>query len=220
MSLYFIHVDLLKAHMDTVRLLSGESCLIQGNNSDVILHVPGEIHGAILANFHTNYDKFNCHIPKNSCLLGPICEYHLEHALGKPYPKKTKFLIQLPHVCRDIQRIRKCIRVRHGKIQRVVPLEVEDQLMDSQDGDFAYDINDKYVEIHTTHFSGFIVTADCITCCGTSVNVLLFGSLSNIPDAEPLATLKVYFSSLHSEIKDFHFVRIRIIIPLFYSEKR
>ena len=194
--------------MDIVRLVSGQPCLIQGNNSDVILRVPHGVHGAILAKIHSNYDMFNHHIPQNNCLLGPICEYHLECALGKPHRKGAKFLIQVPHIVRDIESTRKCIRVRHGKIRGEAPLEVENQLMESQDGDVAYDINDRYVEIHTTHFSGFLVTAECLKCCATSANVLLFGSLSNIPHAEPLATLRVYFSSLHSEIKDFHSVSV------------
>ena len=214
MPLYFVLPDLLKAHVDIVRLVSGESCLIQGNNSDVILHVPPGIHGAILANIHSNYNMFNHHIPRQDCLLGPICEYHLERTMEIPYPNGAKFRIQLPHVVRDIQKIRKFVRVRHGRIRSEASLEVENQLMDSQDGDVAYDIDDEHIEIHTTHFSGFIVTAECIKCCGTSANALLFGSLSNILDAEPLATLKVYFSSLHSEIKDFHSVSFTVIREL------
>ena len=69
------------------------------------------------------------------------------------------------------------------------------------------EINHKYITIHTSHFSGYIVTAEGINCCSKSANVLLFGSLGNNLYQGPSVTVKVYLSSIHSEIRDYEAVR-------------
>ena len=76
-----------------------------------------------------------------------------------------------------------------------------------QEEDIPYDIDEKYVTIHTSHFSGYIVTAEAINCCAQSVNMMTFGSLRNIQSAKPLLSVKIYFSSIHSQIKDYEWVR-------------
>ena len=74
-------------------------------------------------------------------------------------------------------------------------------------GNISFDIGDELATIHTSHFSGYIVTAKHINCCGKSANVHLFASLRNIQEAKPLATVKVYLSSILSDIEDYQCVR-------------
>ena len=71
-----------------------------------------------------------------------------------------------------------------------------------------HEIDEQYVTIYTSHFSGYIVTAEAINCCAQSAAVLFFGSLRNFPRASPLATVKVCLTGTHSFIKDYESVSI------------
>ena len=53
---------------------------------------------------------------------------------------------------------------------------------------------------------GYIVTTEGINCCSRSINVMLFGSLTNNPQRGPSVTVKIYLSSIHSQIKDYESV--------------
>ena len=111
-----------------VKLVKGEPCVVQAQNSQVKLQIPEGVHGAILANIHTNHARFVRHVPENNCLVSPICEYHLqqpyqENSLSEKYgfpippplPELTKYRIEIPHIIKDVDKVRPHIRVRHGK---------------------------------------------------------------------------------------------------------
>ena len=101
------------------------------------------------------------------------------------------------------------IRVRHGNIRsqfQNLNLE-EQQATQSRDKNLFYEADSNFITIHTRHFSGYIITLQDINCCAGSANILLFGSVANVPNDEPLATLKVYMSSVHSaQIRDYRTV--------------
>ena len=208
-----------------VKFVDGEPSIIQAENSQIKLHVPKGVYGAILANIHTNYARFLHHIPDDDCLVSPICEYHLqkpyqELILGKtievkflkPRPDGVKYRIQIPHIVKDVDKVQSLIRVRHGNLHNDVLLEKLSP--QTQGGNISLDVNEEFVTINTNHFTGYIVTAKHINCCGKSANIHVFGSLRNIPKARPLATVKVYLSSIHSNIKDYQFVSISVEINI------
>ena len=201
-----------------MRKINGESCKVQGYKSDVILHVPNGVYGTLHANIHTDPADFIHHIPKQSCLVAPICEYHLQPAKGHSEPQNVKYKIQIPHIVADIERVRHHLTVHHGNIySRESHLNVEKQ--NSPKYGLHYDIDDKYITIYTSHFSGFIVTADRINCCAKNANVLIFGSLRNYPEARPLSTLKVIFASNHVKCKDVIEVSISVLHFLAFYQK-
>ena len=187
----------LQSRLDIVRLIRGRSCIIQGADSDSLLHIPDGVYAALLGKIHTNPRKFLHHIPRNDCLVGPICEYHLQPFIGKFLPRDAKYQICVPHIVRNIQQVSSSIRVRHGNIHssEILPVHLirED----------TFEIDQRYVTIHTSHFSGYIVTAEGVNCCSKSANVLLFGSLMKNPEMGPSVTVKVYLSSIHSQITDY-----------------
>ena len=206
--------------MRIVRLVNGEACAVQAKNSQVKLHVPKGVYGAILANIHTNHARFIHHVPEDHCLVAPICEYHLqppyqELVLGKkikvnilkPTPEDIKYQIEIPHVVRDVNNVRSQIRVRHGNLHSGVPA-LEKLSPKSRSGNISVDIGKEFVTINTNHFTGYIVSAKRINCCGQSAFAHVFGSLTNIPEAKPLATVKVYLSSVHGAIEDYQSVSI------------
>ena len=184
-----------------MRLITGRSCTIQGTDSDTLLHIPDGVYAALLGNIQTNPTKFRHHIPPNDCLVAPICEYHLQPFIGEVLPKDAKYEICVPHIVRNVQQLSQSIRVRHGDIHSHAILPVHKIQMDK------FEIDERYVSIQTSHFSGYIVTAEGINCCSKSANVLLFGSLANNPKMGPSVTVKIYLSSIHSQIMDYKAVR-------------
>ena len=186
----------LEEKLDIVRIIRGRSCTIQGSNSEILLHIPDGVYAAILGNIHTNPTKFRRHIPRKDCLVAPICEYHLQPFIRKILPRQARYMLQVPHVVRNVSKVTKHIRVRHGDLHsnRILPVyHLEKD---------KYEIDEKYVTVYAKHFSSFIITAEAINCCSGRANVLLFGSLSNSSEMGPLVTVRMYLSSLHSEIKD------------------
>ena len=193
---------MLSTGFQTVQQINGEACTVQGLNSDVILHVPKGVHGKLLANIHTDPAKFIHHIPKQHCLVAPICEYHLQPSPDYPPDENVKYTIQIPHIVADTEKVRNHIRVLHGNISSYIhALKVVRQ--NSHDTSVQFDMDDKYITIYTSHFSGFIVTAEAINCCAQKVNVLIFGSLRNISGAPPLATVKILCANSHIKCKDY-----------------
>ena len=184
-----------------MRLIRGRSCTIQGTDSETLLHVPDGVYAALLGNIHTDPSKFQHHIPRKDCLVAPICEYHLQPFIRKTLPKDTQYKICVPHIVRNVQQALESIRIRHGDIHSPVLLPVHKIQMNK------FEIDERYVSIHTSHFSGYIVTAEGINCCSKSANVLLFGSLANNREMGPSVTVKVYLSSIHSQIMDYKAVR-------------
>ena len=187
-----------------MKLVNGEPCSVQAPNSEVVLHVPKGVFGVLLANIHTTHSKFLHLVPRNHCLISPICEYHLYAGWNKTPPYDSIHRIQIPHVLDSIKRVKGDIRIWHGNLHEN-EIAMEDRT--EEKGRVQHDIDYKYVNILTNHFSAFIVSAECIKCCGTSAKVHLFGSLTNIPKAKPLVTVKIYLSSVHSRIKDYRMVR-------------
>ena len=202
-----LFLEFLHRIVQYLELIYGEACTVQAPNSDVKLHVPKGVHGAILLKIHTNHAKFMNHVHRNDCLVGPICEYHLQPFLNKSERQAGKFKIQIPHILKDIKKVRHQIRVSHGNLHSDSPLKVERKLMNYSRGGVYYDIDKYYVTIYTSHFTGYIVTAEGIQCCAQSANTHFFGSIRKIPGTEPLARLKVYFSSIHTDITDYKEVR-------------
>ena len=94
-----------------VKIVNGDPCSIRGPSSDVILHVPRGVYGAIVANVHTNNARFMHHIPQGDCLVSPVCEYHLQPSLYKSSPRLGKFKIQIPHIVKDLNKVRPHIRI-------------------------------------------------------------------------------------------------------------
>ena len=201
--LHFRLPDFLERRLDIVKLVEGRSCTIQGNNSEILLHIPQGVYAALLGNIHTDPTKFRHHITGKDCLVAPICEYHFQPFIGRILPRNKKYKIQMPHIVRNVHQAQKFIRIQYGDIHSRSFLPVHKLEKDK------YELDEKYVTIHTSHFSGYIVKAEGINCCSKSANVLLFGSLANNPEMGPLVTVKIYLSSILSQITDYKTVSER-----------
>ena len=192
--------------MGVLRLTRGNASTIRAFDSEVELHTPEGLHAVILGDIHLNHTSFLHHVSSTECIVGPICEYSVHTMIDSSAVQCGKmYKLMIPHTLKDVEKVKRHIRVKYGNIHsKVQTLQVIDE--GSQNADVIFEVDNKYVIVHTTHFSGFIVTLDGINCCSGSANILLFGSLTNVPEAEPLVTLKVYMSSTHSQIRDYESV--------------
>ena len=102
--------------MDIVKIIRGKSCTIRGHNSDILLHIPDGVYAALIGNIHTHPTKFRHHIPGKDCLVAPICEYHLQPFVGRILPRQLNCELKVPHVVRNVNEVKKHIRVRHGDL--------------------------------------------------------------------------------------------------------
>ena len=208
---------MLERQVDIVRLVTGQSNKIQAANSEVILYTPRGIKGAIIANIHTNHGQFLKHISERECLVSPICEYFLQPELKDPknckenssttQPKDQRYLIRIPHAIKDIDKVEKRIRIKHGNIHSGIPPLIVERKPNSRHPDHvSFTVDQKYVNIYTYHFSGFIVTVENINCCSGSTYAVMFGSLKKVLEQDPLVTLKVFLSSNLGKIEDYRSV--------------
>ena len=148
-------------------------------------------------------------IPGDECLVGPICQFTLQPKLGEEIPKGAKYEIQIPHLVPDVNKVKNHIRIRDCDIHND-SLTKKD--ISKETDEISFDIDEKYITVHTTHFSTYIVTVEGINCCSSRALALFFGSLDNTPDAEPLASLRVYMTRDTSDIKDFQKVSCNSIM--------
>ena len=201
-----------------MRIVKGNPAVIRAFGSDVILHTPKGLHAVVLGNIHVNHAPFQHLVPSNECIVGPICEYSVHVLIDSPVLQPdAKYKLQIPHIIRDIEAVKHHIRVRHGNIHSEAHnLKLGPALLQSNNAEVWYEVDNHFITIYTSHFSGYIVTVEGINCCSGSANLLLFGSLVSIPDEEPLATLKVYMSSAHStQIRDYRTVSLFATVFLF-----
>ena len=187
--------DYVEATVEVLEIVDGSACTIEADNSHVKLHVPSGIEGAIVGQTHQITSEFEHIIPKDECLVGPICQFTLQPKSGTEIPKGAKYKIQISHLIPHVNKVKDHIRIRHGDIHN-------DNLMKAAD-DISFDIDDKYITILTTHSSTYIVTVEGINCFSSRATVLLFGSLDNPPDEEALVSLRIYMTKDTSDIKDY-----------------
>ena len=147
-----------------------------------------------------------------------MCQYSIHPFINSPdIPTQERFILKIPHVVKNVEKVKNYFRVRHGNILRPVPnMKLVTQRNSSQNENGTYfDVDDKYISIFTNDFSDFVPTIKEINCCSGSANVLLYGSLTNKAKAKALVSLKVYMTSLHFTISDYRTVSFALIFTLF-----
>ena len=203
--------DFLRKKLDIVRIVKEKASIIRAFGSDVTLHTPEGLHAVVLGNIHVNHAPFQHLVPSNECIVGPICEYSIHLLINSPAPQPgAKYKLRIPHIIKDIEAVKHLIKIRHGDIlSDSRNLKLETGPGQSKNSEVWFEVDNHFITIYTSHFSGYIVTLEGINCCSGSANVLLFGSLTNDQTGteQPLAILKVYMSSAHSaKIRDYRTV--------------
>ena len=174
---------------------------IQGPNSDVKLQTPKGAYGMVFGTVHTNHQQFLHLIPDSDCLICPVCEYGF-HPDEEKHSPEGMFKLLIPHIVKDIEKVRGHIQVRQTSSKHDLELTTDiPHRGNAQDDDAFWDIDETHVCIYTNHFCKFTVTAEGITCCAQSAELLLFVSIKQ--QTLTTVTVKPYFGSLFYENKDY-----------------
>ena len=128
---------------------------------------------------------------------------------GQIKVKNGKYQLRVPHILKNVEEQKEYVRVLHLQAQdgSIVPVDVPASGFE-KDTDMSFDVNTKFVNIHTNHFCKFLITAEGIDkCCGRSAEMLVFGSWVNLTGVNPRIDLYVYLGSSLYEMKDYVEVR-------------
>ena len=170
----------------------GEAISLQGEGSDVKLQIgEGCPKRAHLMEVRTDPKSFSSVIPDDECFISPIVD-----VLAPAKTEKSSYTLRIPH-CLDEDDDRTNVKVRLVHENRN-PAVVE--VPKGNAGALYYDIDDRFIELHTTHFTQVICTI-CQTPyhCRERINSLWFANFSTSHNVE----IRPYFGSILYKIVDF-----------------
>ena len=128
----------------------GEAISLQGPKSDVKLQIEeGCPKRAYLMEVRTDPSSFGSIIPDNECFISPIVE-----VLAPAKTETSSYTLRIPHCLEEDDDKRK-VKVRMIHENRH-PAVVE--VPKGNAGALYYDIDDRFIELHTTHFTKVICT--------------------------------------------------------------
>ena len=128
----------------------GEATSLQGDRSDVKLEIKeGCPKRAYLMEVRTDPSSFRSIIPDDECFISPIVE-----VLAPARTETSSYTLRIPH-CLDEHDDRTKVKVRMIHENRN-PAVVE--VPKGNAGALCYDIDDRFIELHTTHFTKVICT--------------------------------------------------------------
>ena len=188
----------------------GEAISLQGDKSDVRLEIKeGCPKRAYLMGVRTDPSKFRSFITDDECFISPIVK-----VLAPAETSTSSYVLQIPHCLdEDDDRTKVIVRLIHENRN---PAVVE--VPKGNAGALYYDINDRFIELHTTHFCQVICTI-CETPyhCLKRINSLWFAKfdtqqknasqLHEAPNYRHDVEIRPYFGGAQHAIVDFQKVR-------------
>ena len=189
----------------------GETISLQGDKSDVKLDIKeGCPKRAYLMEVRTDLSSFESIIPDNECFISPIVE-----VLAPAETNTSSYILRIPH-CLDEYDDKSKIKVRMIHENRN-PAVVE--VPKGNAGALYYDIDDRFIKLHTTHFTKVICTI-CQTPyhCRGRINMFWFAAFDiqqlkltcagDVPSFLHDVEIRPYFGGVIHKLVDF-----RKVIP-------
>ena len=172
----------------------GETISLQGEKSDVKLEIhEGCPERPYLMEVRTDPSSFESIVPDDECFISPIVK-----VLAPDETNTSSYVLRIPH-CLDEDDDKTKVKVRMIHENRI-PTVVE--VPKGNAGTLYYGINDRFIELHTTHFTKVICTI-CQTPyhCRERINNLWFARLNSYQqDTHPKR--KLTLSGLFSKKRD------------------
>ena len=177
----------------------GEATSLQGDKSDVKLEIKeGCPKRAYLMEVRTDPSSFESIVPDDECFISPIVE-----VLAPAETNTSEYVLRIPH-CLDEEDEKTKVKVRMVQENRN-PAVVE--VPKGNAGALYYDINARFIELHTTHFT----TVVCTICqtpyhCRERINNLWFARFDTLEQTQKLShnvEIRPYFGGLLYSIVDF-----------------
>ena len=180
--------------------------------SDVILHIPDGVCGVLLGNIHTDLSKFAHLVRDTECIVSPVCDLHVEFTKGN-MQERQPFKLLIPHIMKDFQLAKEQSRIQIFEHSNKDPLTVL-PLGETEEDTSAlplkqvkplFCVSRNYVELFCNHFCQILVSAEAAGCCCQSANLLVFSRMDppNEYTSLPLANMKIYLTSLLTNMDDF-----------------
>ena len=150
-------------------VVKGTDTILRGDKSDVKLQIgKGCPKRPYLMEVRTDPSSFDSIIPDDECFISPIIE-----VLAPAETNTSSYILRIPHCLEeDDDKTKVKIRMIHeNRNPPVPPVEVSK----GNAGDLYYNIDDRFIELHTTHFTTVICTI-CQTPyhCRERINNLWF----------------------------------------------
>ena len=184
----------------------GEATSLQGDKSDVKLEIKeGCPKRAYLMEVRTDPSKFRAFVTDDECFISPIVE-----VLAPAETNTSSYTLRIPH-CLDKDDDRTQVKVRLVHENRN-PAVVE--VPKGNTGALYYDIDARFIKLHTTHFTKVICTI-CETPyhCLKTINSLWFAKFETekqtstqsheAPNVRHDVEIRPYFGGAHHVIVDF-----------------
>ena len=170
----------------------GKATSLQGDRSDVKLEIKeGCPKRAYLMEVRTDTSSFESIIPDDECFISPIVE-----VLAPAKTNTSSYILRIPHhLDEDDDRTKVKVRMNHDDRY---PAVVE--VPKGNAGTLFYDINARFIELHTSHFTTVICTI-CKTPyhCRERINNLWFARF----DSSNKVEIRPYFGGMLYNIVDF-----------------
>ena len=178
----------------------GEAISLQGPKSDVKLEIgKGCPKRAYLMEVRTDPSSFGSIIPDDECFISPIVD-----VLAPAKTETSSYMLRIPH-CLDEDDDRTKVKVRLVHENRTTAVV---EVPKGNAGDLCYDIDDRFIELHTTHFTKVICTI-CQTPyhCRGRINNFWFARFDTSSQKDPHflndVEIRPYFSGVIHTIVDF-----------------
>ena len=181
----------------------GEATSLQRNRSDVKLEIKeGCPKRAYLMEVRTDLSNFGSIIPDNECFISPIVT-----VLAPAETSTSSYVLRIPH-CLDEDDDRTKVRVKMIQENRN-PGVVE--VPKGNTGALYYDIDDRFIELHTKHFTKVICTI-CQTPyhCLSRINSMWYAKFETPQEAATCqhdVEIRPYFCGVIHAIMDFRRVK-------------
>ena len=183
----------------------GKTISLQGDKSDVKLEIKeGCPKRAYLMEVRTDPSSFGSTIPDDECFISPIVD-----VIAAAETNTSSYTLRIPH-CLDEEDDRSKVKVRLVHENRV-PAVVE--VPKGNAGPLYYDINDRFIELHTTHFTKVICTI-CQTpyhCMGR-INSLWYAKFETQLQEDAIfqhdVEIRPYFCGVIQAMVDFREVKL------------
>ena len=159
-----------------VTVTQGEGITPQAPDSDVSLTVPKGVRSTIMGHIHTNYTCFRDVIPRDECIISPMVEFHSQELSVDDDMGQYQYTIRIPHCISNREQL-SAIRVRYGDIYRPASfkkIESKKSKKKKRSTHAWFEVDERFVTIHTDHFSHFTCTF-CNKICDASIISLLYG---------------------------------------------
>ena len=164
-------------------VIKGSDTILRGDRSDVKLEInKGCPKRAYLMEVRTDLSNFGSVIPDDECFISPIVEI-----LAPAETRSSAYVLRIPH-CLDEDDDRTKVKVRMIHENRNPAEVLVPERAESTDGALFYDIDARFIELHTTHFCRVICTI-CQTPyhCRNKISSFWFAKFETQPIKATLA---------------------------------